>query len=314
VFIRWLIVIQLLGLLLSGFLSWQFDAADIYADFELSQYGPLALLLTLASAGAQVFIIAVAFLLWSVETYRVNPDVIIHQRANFFGANYLAKTQTISDITVRQSRLGRGFNYGTLELTTLNGPRSMRDVPSPMYHASLISDLIKPQLIDASRELQKPIPYLLTEGEGQYVEYKASFSWDYRQQRVNKDLNKAVMKNVVGFMNTTGGMILLGVDDDGAIVGLETEFQAQGKPNADGFENNFNIAFNNMVGAEYRHYLRLDFAEFEGKTVGRLLVLPTPEPVFLKQKGEEEFYIRTGNSSQPLSLSQAVKYIQNHFK
>ena len=73
------------------------------------------------------------------------------------------------------------------------------------------------------------------------------------------------------------------------------------------------MTFNKMVGVEYSNYVRVNFAEFDGKTVCRVVALPAPEPVFLKHKNTEEFYIRTGNSSQPLSMSQAIKYIQTHF-
>ncbi|MDY6874368.1 MAG: hypothetical protein SVR81_10490, partial [Chloroflexota bacterium] len=88
----------------------------------------------------------------------------------------------------------------------------------------------------------------------------------------------------------------------------------QGKPNADGFENNFNTAFRNMIGPEYRPYVSLDFERIEDKTICRVVVLPTPEPVYLTHKNREEFYIRTGNASQPLTTSQAVTYVQTHFK
>ena len=68
-----------------------------------------------------------------------------------------------------------------------------------------------------------------------------------------------------------------------------------------------------MIGAEYRHYMSLEFEVLDNKTVGRILVFPAPEPVYLVNKKDEEFYIRTGNSSQPLSIRKAVKYIETHF-
>jgi tryptophan-rich sensory protein len=52
----------------------------------------------------------------------------------------------------------------------------------------------------------------------------------------------------------------------------------------------------------------------EEKTICRVVVLPAPEPVYLTHKNQEEFYIRTGNASQPLTISQAVTYVQTHFK
>jgi hypothetical protein len=86
-----------------------------------------------------------------------------------------------------------------------------------------------------------------------------------------------------------------------------------GKKDSDGFENNFNMAFNQMIGAEYRHYLDVSFHTLTEKEICAVRVLPADEPVFITNKGEEKFYIRTGNSSQPLSVSKASRYIQKRF-
>ena len=102
--------------------------------------------------------------------------------------------------------------------------------------------------------------------------------------------------------------------DEGEILGLEKELQSLGKPNVDGFENVFNMAFNRMVGVEFSSFVSVDFSEIGGKTVCRVLVSAAPQPVFLNHNSKEEFYIRTGNSSQPLTISQAIQYIQTHFE
>jgi predicted HTH transcriptional regulator len=45
----------------------------------------------------------------------------------------------------------------------------------------------------------------------------------------------AVLKSIAGFMNTHGGTLLVGVADDGAIVGIEEDFAFLGKKNVDGW-------------------------------------------------------------------------------
>jgi predicted HTH transcriptional regulator len=159
----------------------------------------------------------------------------------------------------------------------------------------------------------EPLLALIAGGESQNVEFKASFQWDYRQQKRNKDLHAPVMKNLAGYMNTVGGTVLIGVDDEGQILGLEPDYATMGKKDSDGFENNFNMAFNQMIGAEYRHYLDVSFHTLTEKEICAVRVLPADEPVFITNKGEEKFYIRTGNSSQPLSVSKASRYIQKRF-
>lgn len=315
VFLKWLIIIEFTWAIITTLLILWIDFDALYASLQLARVASFQIIVAGIITSLQVLFVAIAFISWYFDTYKIDRHKIVRQRGNFTGTSDIVQTKALTDVVIHQSRLGSSLNYGSLELITVDAKRKIRlkNIPNPARHAELIQNFITPQQIDLNRQLQKPIPALISEGEGQYIEFKSSFSWDYRQQRINKALNKAIMKNVVGFMNTTGGAILIGVDDEGEILGLETEFQSMGKGNVDGFENALNLAFGQMVGTEYRHFLTVDFAEIEGKTICRIIVSPAPEPVFLTHKNSEEFYIRTGNSSQPLTMSKAVRYIQSHF-
>jgi hypothetical protein len=43
-------------------------------------------------------------------------------------------------------------------------------------------------------------------------------------------------------------------------------------------------------------------------------VKPSNKPVYVKNNKEEEFYIRAGNGTHPLTISEATRYIQEHFE
>jgi hypothetical protein len=316
VFLGLLVAIELLGALISYILLTWVDLRSFYNQFSLTQHASFSFIVGLVLTTVQILVIVVVFFFWFVESYRVDQKKVSHQRVTFFGTRDLANTQAITEVRIKQSWPGRTFNFGGLELNILdsvNKPPRLHNIPNPDHYAEQIRLLIRPRQIDIDESIRQPTATLIANGESQYLEFKSSFSWDYRRQSINRALNKAVMKNIVGYMNTTGGIILLGVDDEGQILGLETEFQALPKANADGFENTFNTVFNNMIGAEYHHYVQVDFEVIDDRTVCRILVLPTPEPVFLRLKSDEEFYIRAGNGSQPLTMSQAVSYIQDHF-
>lgn len=125
-----------------------------------------------------------------------------------------------------------------------------------------------------------PPPALIAAGETQHVEFKASLQWDYRQEKRNKDLYEPVMKNLAAFMNTVGGVVLIGVADDGQVLGLTPDYQTMGKQDSDGFENVFNMAFNTMIGAEYRQFVDVSFPVVAGQQICMAAVRPSPEPVF----------------------------------
>ena len=123
-----------------------------------------------------------------------------------------------------------------------------------------------------------------------------------------------VMKNIVAFLNSEGGELLIGVSDDGEILGIGKDLESLKKQNTDGFENVFGMAFNKMIGVEKRRFVSVTFPEIQGETICRLTVSPSNEPAYLQYKGDERFYIRAGNASQPLTVSKATAYIRSRFE
>ncbi len=75
-----------------------------------------------------------------------------------------------------------------------------------------------------NQELGKDLALLLVQGEGPILEFKSSFRWDLRQNQANKGLEAVILKTIAGFMNGNGGTLLIGVADDGAIVGLKPDY------------------------------------------------------------------------------------------
>ena len=75
-------------------------------------------------------------------------------------------------------------------------------------------------------ELHKDIPLIIKQGEGPLLEFKSSFRWDMEQSRTNRQLEGVVLKSLAGFLNSNqGGTLLIGVADDGQVIGLKNDFQ-----------------------------------------------------------------------------------------
>lgn len=152
---------------------------------------------------------------------------------------------------------------------------------------------------------------ILKMGEHEKLEFKTSLRWDAKHDQVNKELEKAVMKTVAAFLNSEGGYLLIGVDDNGQPAGLEGDFASLPKQNTDGFENHFNNLFSVMIGPEFRRFVGLKFEELEGKTICLASVERSHKPVYLKSINGEDFYIRTGNVTTPLKMSEVATYISS---
>src|SRR3989344_226131 len=155
---------------------------------------------------------------------------------------------------------------------------------------------------------------MLKTGEHEKLEFKTSLRWDMKQNQVNRELEKTVMKTVTAFLNSDGGHLLMGVDDKGKPIGLENDFASLVRQDADGFENHFNNLFKSMVGSEFRRLIKLTFNNIENKTICLINVEPGHKPAYLRTGTGEDFYIRTGNVTTPLKMSEVAAYTSSWWR
>ncbi len=314
IFLKKLIIIELLFALIPLVLLF-LNVDRSYEATSIADIAPFSVLWTLFITLLQILAVSAAFLAWYLPHYVVDDDGVYFQRAPGRALKKIADFAEIHALQVEQGPLGRRLGYGSVVLSLNHGQSfKIKDIDEPGPVADQIEKRIQQAIVhqDATAP-QKSVPELLAEGESQYTEYKSSLMWDYRQQRINKKLYTPVMKSLAAFMNSRGGHLLIGVDDEGNILGIEADMQGTRKPNLDGWENTFNLAFNKMIGVEYRRLIDLEFYEQDGKTVCHVYTRPANRPIFLKENNEEKFYVRAGNASQPLTFSQAVRYIQARF-
>lgn len=152
---------------------------------------------------------------------------------------------------------------------------------------------------------------LISMGEGDQVEFKSTFRWDIRQGKKNPAIEHASLKTMAAFLNSDGGDLLIGVEDDGNILGIELDKF----PNDDKFLLHLWSLIKSSMGQDVSPYIKTTLEKFDGKTVCRVHCIPGAKPVFLRQKGfDESFYIRIGPSSGSLEISEALKYIADRFK
>ena len=150
----------------------------------------------------------------------------------------------------------------------------------------------------------------INEGEGAGVEFKSTVRTNLRTGKKGKEIELAWLKAVAGFLNSGGGALLIGVSDDGRIVGIER----------DDFENedkcllHIKNLINQHIGAEFSSFINISLVKAEDKTVVMIECEPARDPVFLKIGKNEEFYIRSGPSSVKLLPSQMISYVLQNMK
>lgn len=150
-------------------------------------------------------------------------------------------------------------------------------------------------------------------GESTVLEFKSSSRWDYYQEKINKELNKEITKTIAGFMNSEGGTLLIGVNDDGEIVGIENDVNTLNKKNLDGYGLHLNSIISSSIGPEYTPFISIRFDKYDEKEVCIIEVESSTQPIFIKNNDRREFYIRQGNSTRLLDSEETHKFIEIKF-
>lgn len=159
----------------------------------------------------------------------------------------------------------------------------------------------------------KNIADIIAEGENNKIEFKSSLRWDYKLSQVNKALEMVVMKTITGFLNTDGGMLLIGVADSKQILGIEDDCKTLHKADRDGYELHLNQLISSYIGKERCLNVGISFHDIDGRDVCMVQVEPSPKPAYLEEGQESRFYIRTGNQTQPLDTKESYDYMLEHW-
>ena len=315
VIVKNFIVLQLTAVaifFLSGVLL---DYGEIYEHLPFSTSFSFHIVEAIGIFVIETALIFYIFFRWYKEYYDIQTDKIIHGAGIIFRKKEVIPLGTVSSINYRQGPLARLTKYGHIELG--NGSArvmTLDHIPEPKEYTELIAHLKNNIWANGLGDTAFSIKEVISRGEHERLEFKTSFRWDLNQNKVNKNLEKAAMKTIAAFLNSGGGQLIIGVDDSGKISGLEQDYQSLPKPNADGFQNHFTNVFNTMLGPEFRPFIETGIYHEEGKDFCRINVMFSNKPVYLRQDEQEEFFIRTGNGTTSLKLSEASSYIDSHWK
>jgi hypothetical protein len=165
-------------------------------------------------------------------------------------------------------------------------------------------------IFQLSNELDKNLSSLIKNGEDENLEFKSSFRYDYRQQKPNKALESVIIKTLAGFMNARGGSLLIGIADDGSILGLESDYKTLNRKDSDGFTQSIMSAITDKIGTPACRLVRILFHKHEGKEVCRIIILPSPIPVYVTEDNQTHFYVRTASGTREMNVQEAITFIR----
>ncbi len=154
------------------------------------------------------------------------------------------------------------------------------------------------------------IEKLVDLGENENVEFKTSARWDYRANMVNKALERVIVKSLAGFLNGKGGVLILGVDDSGALVGLEKDYSTlSSRPNRDGYYQ-FLVNLYSSLGRDISSNISVVFHNLKNREICALKIGHSSRPVWVEDGILRRFYLRSENTTQELNAQEATEYIR----
>ena len=178
---------------------------------------------------------------------------------------------------------------------------------------TLLVDSHVTAIVKMCRDYRQSVRILMASDENEELEFKSSLRFDRNKSRIDKCLEKAVIKTLAGFLNQRGGTLLIGVADDGTVVGISEDYRTfKTKPNRGGFELHLHNIIRDKLGEAVSSYLRTTFHEVDDQDICRVDVSPSDFPVYLEE--ENTFYLRTGSSTRKLPTSEVIKHALSCFK
>ncbi len=175
------------------------------------------------------------------------------------------------------------------------------------YHLILVRQQQTVHFLE--KELAEDLPFLIKGGEGEHLEFKASIRWDFRQEKPNRALEIVIAKTLAGFMNHRGGSLLIGVTDEGEVVGLESDYRTLKSKDRDGFELCVTDIVTTRLGADLCSLIHCVFYTIDGQDVCRVIVESAPEPVYLREGKMAKYFLRTGNGTRELDAREAIAHV-----
>lgn len=168
-------------------------------------------------------------------------------------------------------------------------------------------------------ELQKDtkeiteIEAIILKGESDSIEFKSTLRYDIVHNTINKKLEFVIAKTISAFLNRSGGNLIIGVDDEQNILGLEHDINSLPKKNIDGFELKLLEIIKNYIGADLSSHIKIEFPRVNNVVICWIKISESSKPVFIKHENKEDFFIRSGCSSIPLSREEQSSYEKSHW-
>ncbi len=153
---------------------------------------------------------------------------------------------------------------------------------------------------------------VILRGETGEAEFKMGAIQNTKTGKKDPKMLMQVVETVAAFMNSSGGILILGVDDDGQVLGIEREYPLADpkKQNRDGYELVLRNILTQKLGIIFLPYFSIHFQKVHKKELCYIVVDPAPQPVYVNG----DLIVRNGNQKLRLKAQDAINYIKRRWR
>lgn len=160
---------------------------------------------------------------------------------------------------------------------------------------------------------RRTVEDLLEEMETDRVEFKSSAYYSYRPNVPERVILESVVKTVAGFLNAGGGVLAIGIDDEGELLGIQPDLDRKNM-DADRYVNSLTTAFEHQLGSLASAKTRIEVQQVDGVSICLVHIPKAPRPVYANtSKGDHVFYVRMNNSTRILEGPDLVSYVNDNW-
>lgn len=163
----------------------------------------------------------------------------------------------------------------------------------------------------------------IQKGESSQIEFKSSLLFDHQRsiaqpEAPRKDMRSegvlfSFLKTIGAFVNSGGGILFAGLDDDATAIGLEPDCVVLGceEFKADTWE----LELRNQVTGKFKDgsllndYIDIDFVQVNGSNIARLMVHGRESLAFLKHEKVLKLFRRQGNRTMEVMIDEMEEFL-----
>jgi hypothetical protein len=170
----------------------------------------------------------------------------------------------------------------------------------------------RPEVPMAALQSRRELRALLKQPESVHLEFKSTARWNLRNDTKDAAIEDAIVKTVAGFLNTDGGTLIIGVDDNGHPRGIAEDLRSC-RNSIDQYER---WLMGNLLGLRIgteitSQHVKFSHAVLDEHSLVVLSVQRCESVAWASSEDGEALYVRNGNETRQLQGRQMVDFAQH---